>query len=63
MLPSDSSIVDHWKPVLSKKRYKEKGVGQARAPKGHKKEQYLPPIGSKVLRTALSKKAVLNPIS
>jgi hypothetical protein len=60
---SDNANAEDWKLVTSKKKNKEKGDGAAKAPKGPKKVQSIPPIGSKVLRNALSKKAYSNPVS
>jgi hypothetical protein len=51
--PSD----EDWKQVAPKKKNKDKGDVPTKAPKGPKKGPYFPPIGSKVLRNALSKKA------
>jgi hypothetical protein len=60
---SDSANDEDWKPVSSRRKTKEKGEGHAKAPKGPKKGLPIPPIGSKILRNALTKKASSNPIS
>jgi hypothetical protein len=61
--PLDNSNDEDWKLVASKKKYKEKEDGPAEVPNGPKKGQSFPPIGSKVLRNALSNKASSNLVS